>query len=313
MPSQSPWFAGAVVPLSFSNTDTAGTPQDAQTVTCTVTLPDRSTATPAVTHDGTGQYSAKFTSSQAGHHVVLWTAADPQYPGAWADSFEILESADPTIVSLAEAKDILHLSGTASEDLLLHGFNAAATEVAEHFCGAVVTKQRTERLRALNRVFQPSYTPIRTDLGTKFQPTYQRDGSTTNGIVSITPLMTYGFAYGFTDGQAYDPGQLTVDPDTGLIRMTAGFPFFYSQDPIAQYQLTYWAGRAVIPASIYEGCRIVLEHLYAVKRGGVAAQDMAAGESTTIVPGFGFAIPNRAIELFTAVAGGHGAAAGAFA
>ena len=27
------------------------------------------------------------------------------------------------------------------------------------------------------------------------------------------------------------------------------------------------------------------------------AQDVASGESTTVLPGFGFAIPNRAIEL----------------
>lgn len=305
MPSQSPWFVGAVVPLAFSNTDSTGTARDAATVTCTVTLPDRSTATPDVVHGETGQYSAQFTSTQAGHHVVLWTAADPQYPGAWADSFEVLESQDPTIVSLAEAKDILHLSNTTSEDLLLHGFNAAATEIAEHFCGAVVTKQRTEKVRALGRALQLSWSPVRTDLGTQFAPTYQRDGSNSNGLVSIVPTLSYGFMY--------DIDQLLVDADTGIVRHAAGFPFFYSADPLAQYEVTYWAGRSIIPASVYEGARIVLEHLYQIKRGGVAAQDLAAGESLTTVPGFGYAVPNRAVELFSAVAGGHGAASGAFA
>lgn len=299
MPSQSPWFVGSVVPLSFTNTDTAGNKQDAATVTCTVTLPDRSTATPTVSHDGMGAYSAKYTSTQAGHHVVLWVAADNTYPGAWADSFEVCESADPTIVSLAEAKDILHLTDTTSQDLLLHGFNMAATEVAEHFCGAVVTRQVTENIRASGRALLLSRAPVRTDLGTTIDTTYQRDGSTHNGLVSITPLLSYGFMY--------DIDQLITDPDTGIVRHAAGFPFFYTGDYLAQYKVTYWAGRAVIPAAVYEGARIILEHLYQVKRGGVSAQDVAAGESETVVPGFGYAVPKRALELFATVTGSTGA------
>jgi len=299
VPATSPWFIGSVVPLTWTNTDTSGNPQNAQTVTVTVTLPDRSTATPTVTNSGTGVYTADFTATQAGHHVILWQASDPEYPGAWADSFEIQESADPTIVSLAEAKDILQLSGTTSQDLLLQGFNAAATDVAEWACGAVVTKQRTEIIRANGRALQLSWAPVRTDLGTPIDSTYQRNGATSNGLVSITPLLSYGFMY--------DIDQLITDPDTGIVRHAAGFPFFYTADYLAQYEVTYWAGRTIIPAAIYQGARIILEHLYQVKRGGTAAQDLAAGESTTVVPGFGYAIPNRALELF-AVAAGSGAA-----
>jgi hypothetical protein len=53
----------------------------------------------------------------------------------------------------------------------------------------------------------------------------------------------------------------------------------------------------VISFAIYEATKIILEHLYQVYRGGVGAADIASGESVTVLPGFGFAIPNRAIEL----------------
>lgn len=299
MPATTPWYQGAAVPLSFTNTDTQGNPQNAATVTVTITLPDRSTATPTVTSSGTGVYNATYVTAQAGHHLILWVASDAQYPGAWADSFEVQPSADPTIVSLAEAKDILDLTGTTQYDGRLQSFNASATEVAEWACGAVVTKQYTENVRASGRALILPHAPVRTDLGTVIDTTYQRDGATTNGLVSITPLLSYGFMY--------DLDQLITDPETGIVRHAAGFPFFYTADYLAQYKAVWWAGRAVIPSAIYDGARIILEHLSQVLRGGTDAQSLAAGESTTVVPGFGYAIPNRALELFATVRGSQGA------
>jgi hypothetical protein len=302
VPATAPWYQGAAVPVpGFVNADTDGNPQDAATVTVTITLPDRTTTAPEVTRTGTGTYAATYVTTQAGHHIVLWVAADTAYPGAFADSFEVQTSADPTIVSLAQAKQILKLTGTTEFDGELQGYNASASEVAEWACGAVVTRQRTEVIRASGRALILSHAPVRTDLGTPIDTTYQRDGSVTNGLVSITPLLSYGFMY--------DIDQLLVDPDTGIIRHAAGFPFFYSSDYLAQYKAVYWAGRAVIPSAVYDGARIILEHLYQVTRGGAGAQNIAAGESVTVVPGFGYAIPNRALELFATVSGSGARAA----
>ena len=306
MPAVAPWYQGAVVPLTWTNTDTTGAPQDAATVTVTITLPDRSTVTlstaadpPTVTSSAAGVYNAEVVTTQAGHHVILWVASDPAFPGAFADSFEVQAAADPTIVSLAQAKEILDLTGTTEFDAELQGYNASASEVAEWACGAVVTRMRTERVRASGRALILPHAPVRTDLGTTIDTTYQRDGSTTNGLVSITPLLSYGFMY--------DIDQLLVDPETGIVRHAAGFPFFYTSDYLAQYKAVWWAGRAVIPSAVYDGARLILEHLYQVTRGGTSAQDLAAGESTTVVPGFGYAVPNRALELFATVRGNQGA------
>jgi len=301
MPATSPWYQGAAVPLAWTSTDTSGNAFEASSPGLTVTLPDGTTATPSVTHNGSGSYSASFTTTEAGHHLVAWTATAGGLADAFCDSFEVQSSTDPTIVSLAEAKEILNLTGTTADDLLLQGYNAAATEVADYICGPVVTRQVTEVIRAQGAVMTLGFAPVRTDLGTTLDASNRRDGSTTNGLVSITPLMTYGFMY--------DLSQLLVDPPTGIVRQSAGLPFFYSGDPYAQFKVVYWAGRKVIPPAIYEASKMVLEHLYQVKRGGIGAQDVAAGESVTVLPGFGYAIPNRALELFATASGGASRAA----
>lgn len=300
MPATSPWYQGAAVPLPWTSTDTSGAPFEGTSVTLAVTLPDGTTASPAVTHLGSGSYSASLVTTQAGHHLVLWTATATGKADAFADSFEVQAAQDPTIVSLAEAREILQLTGT-EDDLLLQGYNAAATEVADYVCGPVVTRQVTEVVRAQGRVMILGKAPVRTDLGTTLDPSSRRDGSTTNGLVSVTPLMTYGFMY--------DLSQLLVDGPAGIVRHNAGLPFFYSGDPYAQFQAVYWAGRKVIPAAVYEGAKIILEHLFQVKRGGVGAADVASGESVTTLPGFGYAVPNRALELFATASGGASRAA----
>src|ERR1700733_2634117 len=107
MPGTTPWYQGAQVPLAWLNTDTSGNPQDAASltsITVTVTAPDQTTSTPTVTKVSTGSYTAAYTTTQPGHHLILWVSVDSTYPGAFADTFEVQQQSDPTIVSLAEAK-----------------------------------------------------------------------------------------------------------------------------------------------------------------------------------------------------------------
>ena len=286
MPAVTPWYQGSVVPLTWTNTDTTGAPQNAATVTVTITLPDGTSAAPTVTHGGTGVYSAAYVTTQAGHHIVLWAAVDPTYPGAFADTFEVQPSADPTILSQAEAKDILQLTGTTQFDARIQGWNGSATNVIEYICGPVVQQTVTETLPARGTETHLSKPPV---LGlavwTQVPPELANLGITVP--VPPSPMIrtrVYGIEYPIT--------QLYCDPRRGVVTHTSGLPFYYC-DYIWQYQ----AGRLVIPSGIYDAAKIILEHLYQVYRGGTGAQDVAAGESTTVLPGFGFAVPNRALEL----------------
>lgn len=286
MPATTPWYQGAVVPLTWINTDTSGNPQDAATVTVTVTLPDGSTATPGAAHSGTGQYAAQYVTTQAGHHLVLWVAADSTYPGAFADTFEVQALADPTIVSQAEAKDILQLTGTTEWDARIQGWNGSATNVVEYMCGPVVQQVVTETLPGRGLETHLSKPPVLAlEVWTQVPPELANLGITVASPPSpMLRTRIYGIEYPLT--------QLYCDPRRGIVTHTSGLPFYY-----CDYVWQYKAGRPVISFAIYEATKIILEHLYQVYRGGAGAQDVASGESVTVLPGFGFAIPNRAIEL----------------
>ena len=66
---------GATYPLSTLVTDDSGAPIAATGVVVTVTLPDLTTATPAVTNPVLGTYSAYYPTTQGGRHVARWTGA----------------------------------------------------------------------------------------------------------------------------------------------------------------------------------------------------------------------------------------------
>jgi hypothetical protein len=286
VPSATPWYQGAVVPLAWTNTDTVDDPQNAATVTLTITLPDGTTAAPAVTRTGAGTYTASYTTTQAGHHLVLWVAADATYPGAFADSFEVQAQSDPTIVSLAEAKDILQLTGTTQFDARLQGWNGSATEVIEYMCGPVVQQTVTETLPARGLETHLSKPPVLELVAWTQVPAELANLGITVPVPASPMIRTrvYGIEYPITE--------LYCDPRRGIVTNTSGLPFYY-----CAYIWQYQAGRVIIPSAIYDAAKIILEHLYQVYRGGVDAQDVASGESATVLPGFGFAIPNRALQL----------------
>ena len=292
MPATTPWYQGAAVPLTWTNTDTNGNLQNAATVTVTITLPDGTTATPPVTNPGIGNYAASYTTTQAGHHLVLWVATDSTYPGASADSFEVQAQSDPTIVSLAEAKDILQLTGTTEFDARLQGWNGSATNVIEYMCGPVVQQAVTETIPARGTEVILSKPPVIALLPwTVLPPEVSGTGIT---LPSPPSPMLRTRLYGIE----WPLSQLYVDPRRGIVTHTSGLPFYY-----CAYIWQYTAGRTVIPFAIYDAAKIILEHLYQVYRGGVGAQDVASGESTTFLPGFGFAIPNRALQLIEPYSG----------
>lgn len=297
-----PYDLNTAVPpadLALTITNVAGTAVNAAlTPVLTLTLPDQTTATPAVANTTTGTYqpSAGYVGAQAGHFTYAWSFADN---GAYVavtpmvDSFEFRLAPDPTIISLAEAREILKRTDT-TQDQIIRGYSQGITEWIEYTIGPVVTRQVTEIIRANGMVLTLPKMPVRTDLGTTLDTTNRRDGSTTNGLVSITPLLTYGFMYPISD--------LIVDGPSGIVRHVAGLPFLYSGDPYSQFQAVWWAGRKVIPWGAYEAHKIALKHLYAVERGGLS-QAAAYGESEVVDTGFGFAVPNRAMELLTASSG----------
>lgn len=295
MPATTPWFAGANVPLTWTSTDGFGNPFSGATVTLTVTAPDGTVATvtfadgaAAVTSgaltaygDGTGAYFATYTTPMAGHYLVTWTAVATGMADAFADTFEVQPASDPTIVSQAEAKEILHMQETTEFDAIIQGYNAATTNWIEYVCGPVIQQTITETLPARGTETILSKPPVLELLPWTTVPAELANLGITVADPPSPMLRTrvYGIEWPLT--------QLYCDPRRGIVTHTSGLPFYY-----CAYVWQYQAGRQVIPAGIYEASKITLEHLFQVERGGT---DTAAGE-TTMTP-FGFAVPNRAIQL----------------
>jgi hypothetical protein len=288
VPATTPWYVGAQVPLTWTSTDTSGNSHEAAVVTVTVVAPDGTTSTPTVTHEGGGQYTAVFTSAVAGHHVVSWAAADTGYADAFGDTFEVQALPDPTIVSLAEAKEILKLTETTQFDAVVQGHNAAVTNVVEYYCGPVVQQTIVERLPSRG-VMQPLSKPPVIELvaWTQAPPGLENSGIPLPVPPSpMFPTMFFGIPYPID--------QLYADPTTGIVTHTSGLPFIYGS-----YMWQYKAGRPVIPACIYEASKIILKHLFMVEHGGSAGGALTAGEEETIQTPMGFAIPARAYEMLT--------------
>ena len=65
---------GDVANLTITVRNSSGVAANAGSVACTITQPDGTSSTPAVSNTGTGTYSAGFTPTQAGRHLIRWVA-----------------------------------------------------------------------------------------------------------------------------------------------------------------------------------------------------------------------------------------------
>lgn len=117
-----PVYVGDPAPLTFTLRDSGGNPVNAVSTrpVLTITLPDLTTVTPAVSNPGTGIYSAVYKTVQAGHHTVAWSCTDATYPGGDADEFDVWSLSTTNVLSLADAKAILSIdpANTTRDDLV---------------------------------------------------------------------------------------------------------------------------------------------------------------------------------------------------
>ena len=283
------YFTGDPVPLAFSLTDAAGNPVDPAVTqpVLTITLPDLTTVTPAVTHAGTGTFTAVYNTTQAGHHLVSWTCADSAHPGGYADEFDVWSVASTNVISLADAKAVLSIApANTTYDDLVEKVLGSVTSWIEWYCGAVVPQTHVEEVRAGGltvQLSQPNNAAL--TAWTQVPSQFSADTSRTVPVPPspMFPVLIFGVTYPLS--------QLYCDPVKGIVRHTSGLPFYYGP-----YLWRYTTGYSVIPQPIRLAASVVLRHLYGFERGGAAVAVAGADEETTETP-FGFAVPNRAIEI----------------
>ncbi|WP_328860890.1 hypothetical protein [Streptomyces sp. NBC_00306] len=258
-----PFDLGATARLTAECRDPDGTPATAATATVTIGLPDGTTASPVATEGDTGEYTADYVTAQAGRHTVRWVFTGPAH--AYTDMFDVRPSTSTAIMSLAEAKKHLTMVTDDDDDEVRHWVDAT-TQCVEYFVGPVVVRTVTERHTA-DRV---------SCIALRERPALE--------LVSVAGVLT--------GGMSYEPDTLSLDGDTGLVSLLGGGIL---RGPL---DVTYRAGRRIVTANITGAARIILQHLWRTRQGPGRPQ-MGVGDFdvTEPIPGLGYAIPNRAMQL----------------
>lgn len=258
---------GALVPLGTKVQDASGVPANAGNMRLTITLPDNTTTVvDPVTPASTGVYTHGYQTAQSGLHQVRWLATGAN-ACASTDVFDVRPASPPMLFSLADAKDQLAIPVTSTgDDEEIQDYIAATTVAVEYFVGPVARRTVQQVLQGNRDAWVLHTTPVLS-------------------LTSVTPLQTWQ--------QTIDVNVLDVDANTGIVRRKDSL-WFFSGD----YRFVYEAGRATVPPNVSLAGKLILQHLwrtrYGAARGVSSADDFLATEQ---VPGFGYAIPNRALQL----------------
>lgn len=172
------------------------------------------------------------------------------------------------LLTLAEAKAQLDIESGTSDDELEAYINAL-TAVIEGVVGPVETREITETVTGRGPTLCLHQTPV-------------------VALTSLTPVLD--------DGITQDVTGLHVDPLSGVVRRKDGGQFYGGP-----WTAVYTAGRGAIPPTINLAARILLQHLWRTQYGASRGLGSIGGgddyDVTQPVPGFGYAVPNRVLEL----------------
>ncbi|MFE2555971.1 hypothetical protein ACFXGT_08035 [Streptomyces sp. NPDC059352] len=259
-----PYDLGATARLTAECRDPGGTLITAAAVTVTVTLPDGATVNPAADETPTpGRYQADYVTTVAGRHTVRWVFTGPAH--AYTDSLDVRDEAPPTILSLQDAKDLLKKQDPG-DDPLIRFWLEATTRAVEYFVGPVIVRTVVEDHQV---------------------------GTVNSLALRKTPALTLQSVVALrAGGPGYDAAGLHLDPVTGAVTRTDGGQL------VGPLQVTYRAGRPVITANLLGAAQLILQHLWRTLAGpGRPQRGTTDYDVSEPIPGLGYAIPNRAIQM----------------
>jgi hypothetical protein len=268
--------AGGMYPIAFDVLDASGVLAHAASVTLTITLPDGTTATPAITDAAvTGQYRLSYQTTIPGRYTAHAVTTGPVT--SWDDEFDAAATPWPAMVSLADAKAQLNMDpADHAFDDELRDFIAAATGAAEAYKHEVIVR----------RVISDELEFCRYRSGYGYGYGYlQRFRLRSVPVISLTSVASW-------DGSiTWDVTQMRARP-SGLVRVMAGPPVTGLAD------VTYLAGYQQVPASYKRGTLVIVQHLWETQRGqGTVASGVIGTEEHWRQAGEFFSVPDKAKEL----------------
>lgn len=271
---------GDSVAQQLTTRDAAGALADVTgTPVCTITLPDATTATPAVAHPSTGVYTISFPTTQAGRHVVRWVTTGPAQ--AQTDVFWVAPADPGAIIGLADARSALRLpAGTTIGDEDLRELIVAASFLMDDLCGPVAPRSCDEWHDGGGGTIALLQRPV-----IAVSTVSESYGSFTRALTA-QPL----------SGSSFDAYGYTVDLQTGILtRRTSGAiaPFAAGRQNV---HVTYTAGRTFVPANLLRATRRLVRWLWQTEQQGQRPSGSRPDAPTTTTPS-GHQIPTVVKEL----------------
>ena len=262
---------GAVVTKSVTVKDSDGNLANAGSMVVTLTLPDGTTTTPAVTNPSTGVYVFTYTPTQIGIHGVRWLATGANAGATPPDVFEVTDPASFPIVSLDDLKEHLNISASdTTDDAELSRTLLVATEMAERHCN------RALRRKTVTDTF---------------------DGDTdalllrNAPVLSVTSVVENGTTLSATD--------YTLDASAGILYRGSSTACFEWLDGRQVVTVTYVAGYTNPPQIAQQAVLELTRHLWQTQRGNVALPTLGGVDDYTYAANSGqaWSLPNRVREL----------------
>lgn len=252
--------------LALEVYNAAGTLQNASAVVLTITLPDGSAVTPAVTNDGPGLYSAVYLTTMAGRHTVHWAATGTN-ACVLDDEFDV-ESPAFGIVSLAVVKEELKIYRTNDDEKILRMI-LAASDLCE---GPEGTNRTWRRTIVTNEAHSGGARSVQLHR---------------NPVQSITSVVA--------DGTALTADDYDLDPGAGRLYSVDGgfFPWSGRRQTLL---VSYVAGASAVPAGVRWGVTELVRHMLSSSRGGSGIPRQEEPDYTTV--GAGYLIPNRVVTAW---------------
>ncbi len=261
--------AGGMYAIAFDVLDAAGALAHAATATLTITLPDGTTATPAITDTAVpGQYRLAYQTTIPGRYTAHAVTTGPVT--SWDDEWDAAATPWPAIVSLADAKAQLGMNVTDhTYDDLLRDYLAGITGALEDYKHEIIVRRTiTDRLNLCGRGYGARQ--------------FRLWSAPVISLVSVTSW----------DGSiTWDVTQMPVSP-SGVVYVMGGPPVTGLVDA------AYIAGLQQIPGRYRRGALVMLEHVWETQRGQLTARSGVMGpeEHVRDYPGEFFTVPNKARE-----------------
>ncbi|MEE1813700.1 hypothetical protein PUR59_01420 [Streptomyces sp. SP18ES09] len=171
------------------------------------------------------------------------------------------------LLTLEQARAILTLGSDTQYDDELTVYITALTEVVEGLVGPIDPREVVEQADAYGPTLVLLQTPALS-------------------LTSLAPVLS--------GGSTVDVASLYLNGTSGAVGRLDGAN--WTGGP---WTVTYQAGRSTVPASMTVAARLLLQHWWRT-RYGAARGNPGGGEDFDVnepVPGFGYAIPNRVLQL----------------